>query len=160
MRAFQRFPIGSAVAAALGGLASDTGTGRVAEKAGRALAAMTTGFVVSLAALGLSVTSAAQSRSDGEVLVMQMVSVTGVLELAAQPAGGETALEIDSGAMGRYRIDARGLGAELVQHVGELVTVVALVSPPAAGGGRILRVERFTLHESSRGRDTATNLGG
>jgi len=102
------------------------------------------------ATLGLPVTSA-WSRSDSEVLVMEMVSVTGVLELAARTPGGGTVLAIDSGAaMGVYRIDERGLGAELLRHLGELVTVVAVVSPSAADGGRVLRVERFTLHLSSR----------
>jgi hypothetical protein len=104
-----------------------------------------------LPALGLAFASSAHPRLDGrsggEVLVMEMVSVTGTLRLAAPPTAGRSALEVDSGAMGRYRIDARGLGAELVRHVGEAVTVVAFVEASAAEGREILRVERFTVHE-------------
>jgi hypothetical protein len=78
--------------------------------------------------------------------VARRISVTGLVELAARSAGGAIHLELDS-ALGRYRLDLRGLAVDLVRHVGELVTVVAVVSPFATEGPRLLRVERFTLHE-------------
>jgi hypothetical protein len=43
--------------------------------------------------------------------------------------------------------DLHGLGAELKQHVGEAVSVVAFVVPSDDPGRPLLRVERFTIRE-------------
>lgn len=87
------------------------------------------------------------SSRRGEVLLMEMVFVTGKLRIATLPQASGTALELDSGAMGRYRIDEHGLGEELKQHVGEEVTVVAFVEPSAETELPLLRVQRFTIHD-------------
>lgn len=96
-------------------------------------------------ALAVPHPAAAPARFGCGALVSTRVAVTGVLQ-RVERAGGADALEIDS-ALGRYRIVLRGRGTALVRHVGELVTVFALVSPLATGGLRSLRVERVTLHE-------------
>jgi hypothetical protein len=82
-----------------------------------------------------------------EVLLLEMVSVTGTLRSAAQPQRSGAVLELDSGAMGRYRIDEHGLGAELKRHVGEAVSVVAFVEPSEDPERPLLHVERFTIRE-------------
>lgn len=81
-----------------------------------------------------------------EVLLLEMVSVTGTLRSAAQPQGSGAVLELDS-ALGRYRIDEHGLGAELKRHVGEAVSVVAFVEPSEDPERPLLHVERFTIRE-------------
>src|SRR5262245_58815800 len=68
-------------------------------------------------------------RGAGEVLVREMMTVSGTLRLVPQPAGQGSALEIDAGNLGRFRITELGLGAELKGHVDENVTVVAFVEP-------------------------------
>lgn len=103
-----------------------------------------------LLALGLALAGEAQPQTTGrpgEVLVREMVSVTGTIRLAPQRAGRGSALEIDSGAMGRYRVAEFGLGEALKQHVDEDVTVVAFVEPFEQDGRPVLRIARFRLHE-------------
>ena len=102
--------------------------------------------------LGLADASPAQStrpdvRRGGAILVQEMVSVTGTLRLVPQPAGRGSALEIDAGRLGRYRIAELGLGAELKGHVDEQVSIVAFVEPFEQDGRAVLRVARFTLHD-------------
>jgi hypothetical protein len=87
-------------------------------------------------------------RSDGEVLVMEMVSVTGTLYAVEGAGAGDGALEIYSDLGGRYRIDVNGLGAALLGHVGEAVTLVAFLERSEGKQRPLLRVERFTLHGS------------
>ena len=83
----------------------------------------------------------------GEILVREMMTVTGLLRLVPQPAGQGSALEIDAGNLGRFRITELGLGAELKTHVDEHVTVVAFVEPFQQDGRTALRVAHFTLHD-------------
>jgi hypothetical protein len=83
----------------------------------------------------------------GEVLVREMMTVTGLLRLVPQPAGQGSALEIDAGNLGKFRITELGLGAELKTHVDEHVTVVAFVEPFQQDGRTALRVAHFTLHD-------------
>jgi hypothetical protein len=98
------------------------------------------------AALGLAVMAATPSRADREVLVMEMVSVTGTLYAVESSDAGESGLEIASHLGSRYRIDANGLGASLRNHVGEAVTAVGFLRPFKQGGLPLLRVERFTVY--------------
>jgi len=86
-------------------------------------------------------------RGAGEVLVREMMTVSGTLRLVPQPAGQGSALEIDAGRQGRFRITELGLGAELKSHVDEHVTVVAFVEPFRPDGRTALRVAQFTLHD-------------
>lgn len=102
--------------------------------------------------LGLADASPAQStrpevRRGGAILVQEMVSVTGTLRLVPQPAGRGSALEIDAGPLGRYRINELGLGTELKGHVDEQVSIVAFVEPFQQDGRAVLRVARFQLHD-------------
>ena len=105
--------------------------------------------------LGLADASPAQStrpevrHGGGEILVREMMTVTGLLRLVPQPAGQGSALEIDAGTLGRFRITELGLGAELKSHVDEHVTVVAFVEPFQQDGRTALRVAHFTLHDRS-----------
>ena len=84
----------------------------------------------------------------GEVLVMQLVSVSGELVSVNDPRTGSSTLELASDLDGRYRIDGSGAGAALRKHVGENVSVIAFVDLGDRAGRPLLRVERFTLHES------------
>lgn len=116
---------------------------------GATLAAWVTGFQLAFAGWAQSPTP--NPLPDGPELITQIVSVTGKVRLTSLPAGGGTAIEIDSGP-DRYRIAEVGLGLELKQHVGRDVTVVAYVEPSAQDGrpiedGRLLLlVQRFTVH--------------
>jgi hypothetical protein len=98
------------------------------------------------AAAALGVGFAADAGA--EVLVMEMVSVTGTLYAVESPDAGDGTLEIYSDLGDRYRIDVDGLGAALLGHVGEAVTVVAFIEPSDEKERPLLRVERFTLHGS------------
>lgn len=99
---------------------------------------------ISAASLALALAAAPTGYAEerqGEQVVMQVVSVTGAL---GRDASG--ALEISSDLGGRYRIDPRGAGDALGAHVGEHVTVVAVVAQPQQTVP-LLRVERFTAYE-------------
>ena len=86
-----------------------------------------------------------QVRSGQEVLVREIVTVTGTVRMASLPAGQGSAVELDSGADGRFRINPLGLGAELRGHVDEHVTVTGFVEPFQQDGRPVLRVSRITL---------------
>ena len=83
-----------------------------------------------------------------ERLVMQLVSVSGRLELVRD--AGAPVLELVSDLDGRYRIDASGRGAALLQHVGERVSVVAFVDLNARDDRPLLSVEHFKFQEGDR----------
>ena len=114
----------------------------------RAAAAM----LALVSGLALADASPAQStrpevRRGGAMLIREMLTVTGTLRLVPQPAGEGSALEIDAGALGRYRITELGLGAELKHHADEHVSVVGFVEPFEQDGRPVLRVAGFTLHD-------------
>ncbi|HXK21436.1 MAG TPA: hypothetical protein VMS55_02045 [Myxococcota bacterium] len=82
---------------------------------------------------------------SGEVLVREIVSVTGTVRMASLPAGQGSAVELDSVEGGRFRIEPLGLGAELLSHVDEHVTVTGFVEPFEQDGRPVLRVSRIAL---------------
>ena len=102
------------------------------------------------AVLGLPAAGVAEEEDlmQCEVLVMQMVTVTGVLHLASLPAGQGSTLELDVEKQGRFRISEEGRGAELMAHVGDMVTIFAFLEPYSQDDLPVLRVERFSLHET------------
>jgi hypothetical protein len=79
------------------------------------------------------------------VLVREIITVTGTVRMASLPAGQGSAVEVDGGAGGRFRINPLGLGAELRGHVDEHVTVTGFVEPFEQDGRPVLRVSRITL---------------
>lgn len=83
--------------------------------------------------------------SGREVLVREIVSVTGTVRMASLPAGQGSAVEVDSDLGGRFRIEPLGPGAELRSHVDEHVTVTGFVEPFQQDGRPVLRVSRITL---------------
>jgi hypothetical protein len=105
-----------------------------------------------LAASGIGSTAVAdppqirpQVRSGQEVLVREIVTVTGTVRMASLPAGQGSAVELDSAAGDRFRINPLGLGAELRGHVDENVTVTGFIEPFQQDGRPVLRVSRITL---------------
>ena len=86
-----------------------------------------------------------QVRSGHEVLVREIVTVTGTVRMSSLPAGQGSAVELDSGPDGRFRINPLGLGAELRGHVDDNVTVTGFVEPFEQDGRPVLRVSRITL---------------
>jgi hypothetical protein len=88
-----------------------------------------------------------EPRRGGAMLVREMLTVTGTLRLVPEPGGEGSALEIDAGNLGRFRITELGLGAELKHHADEQVSIVAFVEPFQQDGHPVLRVAGFTLHD-------------
>ena len=84
-------------------------------------------------------------RPNHEVLVREIVTVTGTVRAAPPQAGQSSAVEVDSGPDGRFFINPLGLGAELRGHVDEQVTVTGIVEPFQQEGRPVLRVSRITL---------------
>jgi hypothetical protein len=105
-----------------------------------------------LAAAGIGTFAAAdplpirpQARPAHEVLVREIVTVTGTVRMSSLPAGRGGDVELDSGPDGRFHINPLGLGAELRGHVDEHVTVTGFVEPFEQDGRPVLRVSRITL---------------
>jgi len=86
-----------------------------------------------------------QVRRGQEVLMLEIVTVTGTVRIASLPAGKDSAVEVDSDVGGRFRINPLGLGAELRGHVDEHVTVTGFVEPFEQDGRPVLRVSRIRL---------------
>ena len=87
-----------------------------------------------------------QLRPAGqEVLIREIVTITGTVRMTSLPAGQGSAVELDGGLGGRFRINPLGLGGELRGHVDEHVTVTGFVEPFEEDGRPVLRVSRITL---------------
>ena len=109
------------------------------------LTALLAASAIGVAAVADSPQIRPQVRPGQEVLVREIVTVTGTVRMASLPAGQGSAVELDSGPDGRFRINPLGLGAELRGHVDEHVTVTGFVEPFEQDGRPVLRVSRITL---------------
>lgn len=99
-----------------------------------------------LAVLGAVASVGLAEPRHGEVLLMEMVTVTGTLLSVADP-DGQRWLEIVSDLGGHYRIAQTDRSAPLREHLGEHATVVAIAELSPDGSGPLLRVQRFTLYD-------------